>query len=405
MSTTLKQAPRVVALMLACGAAACDGGSAGGQASTETLANGTVVVTNPADGEWTAQTAWRVVEDLRIGKAEGDEPYMFAAPVALEVDATGRLYVLDAQASQLRTFSADGKHVRSVGGQGAGPGELKQPMGMAAAPDGALWVVDPGNGRFTVFDTSGAVRETVRRASGLAMFPWPGRFDRQGRLWDVSTGPGGMSGPPALLRVEPASGKVQPVNLPAFTPAQFSTTNGPVSVSAPVPFAPSLVWTLDAEGRVWSGVSDRYRLRLHDPAGDTVRVVERAAAPVEVAASERDSLPAQLKWFTDQGGRIDLSRVPRHKPAFVSIRTDDQGWLWVRPELPATERNAAFDVFDPDGRYQGRLALPIQHQDPMPLVIRGDRIYAVVLNDEGVPQVVRFRIEGRSLGGTRVARR
>jgi hypothetical protein len=397
---------RAAALLLGCALAACGRDEGGADAvRVDTLAGGTIAVHNPERGAWTEQTAWRAVEDLRLGRADGEGPDVFAAPVALETDALGRLYVLDAQAGQLRVFGADGRHVRSLGGQGAGPGELRQPLGMAMAPDGALWVVDPGNGRFTVFDTAGALRTTVRRASGLTMMPWPGRFDRQGRLWDVSTGPGGMSGPPSLLRVDPASGRVQPVNLPAFSPAQFSTSNGPVSVSAPVPFSPELVWTLDAEGRVWSGVSDRYRLRLHELAGDTVRVVERAAAPVEVAASERDSLPARLKWFTDQGGRIDLSRVPKHKPAFVSIRTDDQGWLWVRPALPAAERNAAFDVFDPEGRYQGRVALPIHHEDFLPLVIRGDRIYAVVQSDDGVPQVVRFRIQGRTPAGTRVASR
>ncbi|WP_420127426.1 hypothetical protein [Longimicrobium sp.] len=396
MPSSLKQAARLVAPLLVCGAAACGRDAGGGDTvRVDTLAGGTVAVHNPEQGAWTEQTAWRAVEDLRLGRADGAGPDVFAAPIALEVDARGRLYVLDAQAGQLRTFGADGRHVRSVGGLGAGPGELKQPMGMAAAPDGALWVVDPGNGRFTVFDTSGAVRETVRRTSGLAMFPWPGRFDRQGRLWDVSTGPGGMAGPPALLRVEPASGKVQPVNLPAFTPAQFSASNGPVNVSAPVPFSPDLVWALDADGRVWSGVSDRYRLRLHDPAGDTVRVVERAAPPVEVTAAERDSLPARLKWFTDQGGRIDLSRVPRHKPAFTSVMTDDQGWLWVRPSLAAAEANAAWDVFDPRGLFQGRVTLPIPLPEGMPAVVRGKHLYAVALAEEGHPQVVRFRLEGR----------
>lgn len=394
-------------VLLSCALAAACGDQAGGAGAVrvDTLEGGTVAVHNPERGVWSTETAWRVVEDLRLGSAEGAGPDVFAFPAALEADAQGRLYVLDAPASRVRIFGADGRHVRSFGGEGEGPGEFKQAMGMAFAPDGALWVMDAGNGRFSVFDTAGVLRSTVRRASGHAMYPWPGRFDRQGRLWDVSTGPAGIAGPPALLRVDPASGGIQQVNLPAFLPAQFSTSRGPVNVAAPIPFSPDLVWALDADGRVWSGVTDRYRLRLHDPAGDTLRVVERAASPVEVAPSERDSVPAQLKWFTDQGGRIDLSRVPRHKPAFTSIRTDDRGWLWVRPSLPATERNAALDVFDPEGRYQGRVSLPIEHDERMPLVIRGDRIYAVVVNDAGVPQVVRFRIEGRTAAETRVAGR
>jgi len=373
----------LAALLTAC--AACD--RSGGQSSER--------------GVWTEQTAWRAVEEPRLGRADGAGPDVFGMPAALEVDAYGRLYVLEAQAGQVRVFDADGRHVRSFGRQGAGPGELAQPMGMAMAPGGAaLWVVDPGNSRYSVFDTTGAVRNTIRRASGLAMFPWPGRFDRQGRLWDVAAGADGMAGPPALLRLDPASGHTERFPLPSFKPPQFS---GPASIVAPVPYAPELAWALDADGRLWSGVTDRYRLTLHEPGGGTVRAAERAAAPVPVAASERDSIPAQFKWFTDQGGRVDLSRVPRHKPAFVSIRTDDRGWLWVRPTLPAGESGTAFDVFDPDGRYQGRLALPIQHQDGMPLVIRGDRIYAVVQNEAGVPQVARFRLEGRAPAQTRVA--
>lgn len=351
------------------------------------------------------RSTWRAVEEPRLGRADGGGPEVFGMPAALEVDAYGRLYVLDAQAGQVRVFDASGRHVRSFGRQGAGPGELAQPMGMAMAGDSALWVVDPGNARFSVFDTTGAVRATVPRASGLAMFPWPGRFDRQGRLWDVATGSGGMAGPPALLRLDPASGRTERFPLPAFTPPQFTSARGPVHVAAPVPYSPELAWALDAEGRVWSGVTDRYRLALHQPGGDTVRVVRHAAAPVPVAASERDSVPAQLRWFTDQGGRVDLSRVPKHKPAFRSVRTDDRGWLWVRPSLPAGERNAAFDVFDPQGRYHGRVSLPIPHEDGMPLVIRGDRIYAVLLSDAGVPQVARLRIEGRRTAETRVADR
>ena len=383
-------------LLLCCAlAAACGRGGGGDAVRVDTLPGGTVAVHNPERGAWTEQTAWRAVEDLRLGRTDGGGPDVFAAPAALEVDALGRLYVLDAQAAEVRVFGADGRHVRSFGRQGAGPGELAQAMGMTFAPDGALWVLDPGNGRFSVFDTTGAPLRTLRRDNSHVAFPWPGRFDRQGRLWDVAQG-GSLGASPALLRIDPATGRMQRVELPVFMPTQFTTEHGSVKVAAPVPFSPALVWALDDEGRVWSGVSGRYRLRLHQPAGDTLRVVERAGTPVEVSPQERDSVPAQMKWFTDQGGRIDLSRIPRHKPAFVSIRTDDQGWLWVRPSLPAEARGTAFDVFDPEGRYQGRVPLPVEHQDHLPLLIRGDRVYAVVLGADDVPQVVRFRIQGRA---------
>lgn len=374
-------------------AAACGDGAAGPSAlAVDTLEGGTVRVRNPERGTWTEQTAWRAVPELRLGRAEGTGPEVFAMPAALEVDAAGRLYVLDAQAGEVRVFAPDGRHLRSFGRSGAGPGELAQPMGMAFAPDGGLWVVDPGNARFTVFDTAGNVRATHRRANGFAAYPWPGRIDREGRLWDVGQG-GGLGAAPALLRMDPARGRTERVALPEFTPPQFARG---ADLSARVPFSPELAWALDAEGRVWSGVTDRYRLRLHEPGGDTLRVVERAAPAVAVSAAERDSVPLALKWFTDQGGRVDLGRVPRQKPPFTSVRTDDRGWLWVRPAQPFGERNAAFDVFDPEGRYGGRVTLPVEVRDEMPLVIRGDRIYAVTLAETGYPQVAGFRITGRA---------
>lgn len=369
-----------------------------GTVEIDTLVSGTVVIHNPVQGTWTEQSAWRAVEDLRIGAVDGaggGSPDVLTTPAALDVDAYGRLYVLEAMSGEVRVFGPDGGHVRSMGRQGAGPGELAQPMGMALAPDGALWVMDPGNARFTVFDTAGALRTTVRRDNGFAAFPWPGRFDRQGRLWDVAPGAGAPGAAPALLRLDPASGRAERLALPAFIPAQFVSRRGGVANTAPVPFSPALVWTLDAEGRVWSGVTEHYRLHLHHPAGDTLRIVERAGPRVQVTAAEREALPVQLKWFTDQGGHVDLSRVPSHKPAFISVTTDDRGWLWVRPSLPESERTTQLDVFSPDGIYQGRLALPVLLPENMPLVIRGDRIYAVVLSENDVPQVVRFRIEGR----------
>jgi sugar lactone lactonase YvrE len=346
---------------------------------------------------WTDANAWRVVEDLRLGSADGMGPDVFAAPAALEADAAGRLYVLDAQVAQVRIFGPDGSHVRSLGRQGAGPGELKQPIGLALGPDASVWVVDPGNRRYTGWDSAGALLESVRRESDLSVVPWPGRIDRRGRLWDVATASASAPGsPPVLLRRDGPAGPPTPISLPSVSVEQFTSSNGPVGSAAVVPFSPRLEWALDPEGRVWSGVSGSYRLVHWEPAGDTLRIVERAAPPVPVSPAERDSLSAKLKWFTDQGGKVDLSRVPRQKPAFAAVSTDDRGWLWVRPSVPGGATGTPLDVFDPEGRYHGRVTIPVVVPEGFPIVVRGDRLYVVTVSDAGVPQVVRYRLDGRS---------
>src|SRR5512134_3205390 len=83
-------------------------GAATWSGSIDTLPSGTVVVTNPANGLWDSSTAWRVVEELRIGALEGEGPDLFGEVSALEADAEGRIYVLESQALELRVFDRAG---------------------------------------------------------------------------------------------------------------------------------------------------------------------------------------------------------------------------------------------------------------------------------------------------------
>lgn len=358
-------------------------------------------IRNSAQGSWSDADRWRLVPDGALPPPPS-EP--LAYPAALEADFDGNVYVLDAQTQRVHVYDAAGRHVRSMGGAGAGPGELKQPIGMALAPDGALWVADAGNQRYTVFGADGSVRET-RPRRGLHVRPWPGRFDAAGALWDVEPGPNGPSGPPLLVRLSPDGTAHARHPLPVFAPREWRLDKGPVQTSAFVPYTPALVWALTPDGRVWSGVSGRYRLALHHPGGDTVRVTEVPLAAVPVTAAEREAATATLRWFTSQGGRIDESEIPRHKPAFTAIHVDDQGYVWVRPSLPADQPQAAFDVLHPDGRYLGRVALAAPLHELMPVRVHGDRLYAVQLDEDDVPSVVRYRIERRGAASQGARRR
>jgi hypothetical protein len=52
----------------------------------------------------------------------------------------------------------------------------------------------------------------------------------------------------------------------------------------------------------------------------------------------------------------------------------------------------AFDVFDADGRYLGRVLPPASLRvEPEPLA-RGDTVWAVVRDELDVPSIVRFRM-------------
>lgn len=385
---------RLTLCCVALALAACgnDGGD-GWRGSMETLPGGTVRVRNPDEGAWREGEAWSLAEDLRIGSMDEEGPALFGQVAAVEADPLGRVWVLERDAKEVRVFGADGRHVRTLGRQGGGPGEFADPIGMAWAPDGRLWVADPGNARFTVFDTAGRyVASHPRRVGGYSV-PWRGGFDAEGRLYEVAVVTRGAGHGSALLRYGADLRPADTLLLPELPSQQFELrTPGGGMMAASVPFTPGLAVAVDPRGFVWSGVTDRVRLHQQTLRGDTVRIVEREAAPVPVTAGDREKALEGLKWFTEQGGRIDAGRIPAHKPAFSSLYVAPDGHLWLRPAVPEGHVGAAFDLFDPEGRYLGRAGLASGLDRTPPPVVRGDALYGVRRDSLDVPYVVRVRI-------------
>ena len=382
-----------IAIILLLAAACASEEKDGWRGTVETRPDGVVVVRNPAEGTWGPGQEWTVEEDLRIGIAEGEGPALFGDVAAVEADSLGRIWVLERQAKELRLFDARGKHLGTLGREGEGPGEFRDPIGLAWAPDGTLWVADPGAGRFTVFDANGVFIDSHPRHVAGYSVPWRGGFGPDGLLYELGAVAAGQGEPrQVLLRFDASVEPLDTIRLPTHVGESFVHRQGAGTLFAGVPFAPGQLMELDPRGFLWTGINDRYRFAQLRPGGDTVRIVERAAAPVPVSPAERDEAEAGLKWFTDQGGRVDAGRIPSRKPAFEQIIPDGAGGVWVRPALPAGQAGAAFDVFDAEGRFGGRVRLP-GGMDPYPApVIRGDAIHGVARDSLDVPHVVRARI-------------
>lgn len=392
----------VALLSAACGA---DAGAAASEweGTMETLPNGAVRASNPEHGIWKPGEEWKLVEELRIGSMEVEGPELFGDIGALEVDPLGRIYVLDRQAKEVRVFGPDGKHVRTFGREGGGPGEFKDPIGFAWHPDGTLWVVDPGNVRYSVFDTAGTFLTSHRREIGGYSFPWNGGFDEKSRLNEVSFVRGSAGDfTSAVMRFDFAAGTADTILLPDYSAQSFRLEKGEGNrisrFNATVPFTPTMTRMLDARHGVWFGVTDRYRIYHQRLDGDTVRIVEREHTPVPVTAREREEAVERLEWFTAQGGKIDPSQIPSRKPAFGTLYVDDGGYLWVQRMKSEEEQGTVLDAFDPEGRYLGAMRPGLDISLGGETLVRGDRMYTVIKDELEVPYVVRYHIEGRGAG-------
>ena len=329
-----------------------------------------------------------VLDELqRIGRSEGTTPDVFGHIEAIAVNADGNVYVLDRFAKHVVVFTATGEFSHVVGRKGAGPGELSDPVGIVIDDVGHLWVVDPGNGRYSVYDGDGRfLRSYVRTLASYAL-PWQGSVKSGDSISELLLQ---MNRAPEIVQMGPSEDGLAQVavssqTLPAYESPYFELRRAGSVTRASVPYSPLRPVRIYRDG-VWFGLSDTYRLLHLNSAGDTTLIIEHEFDPLRVTAAEKQEAINDLEWFVKQGGRVTASRIPDVKPAFATFFVGDRGYLWVVPTT-ATE-DVAFDVFTPDGYYLGRVRSPTIITLNPPPVIRGTRIYAAGRSASQAPIVV-----------------
>lgn len=112
----------------------------------------------PQGDVWVADT-WnqRIVHFSAEGKPVGsfvDAERGFFGPRAVVV-SRNMLYIADTGNKRIVRFDKQGNKLGEFGGNGVGPGQFVEPVGLAADPAGNIYVADTGNHRIQVFDADG----------------------------------------------------------------------------------------------------------------------------------------------------------------------------------------------------------------------------------------------------------
>jgi hypothetical protein len=116
-----------------------------------------VAIADNSASEWTEATAWTLSSDptLTIGESDGPEEYLLYQAGAARRLSNGNILIANGGTQELRFYDPDGTHIRSVGGEGDGPGEFRTmrepwPLGSDSI---AIW--DSRSQRLSVFDVDG----------------------------------------------------------------------------------------------------------------------------------------------------------------------------------------------------------------------------------------------------------
>lgn len=415
-------------LVLCAALAACTGGESApaGPQVTHSLRGDTAVVRTESGSVWGGEAT--LVPEMSIGELEGDLEYLFGSVRSLEVAPDGTLYVVDGQVPDVRAFSPEGRFLRTVGTPGEGPGEIKSPDGgLAILSDGRILVRDPGNARIQVYAPSGEALATWSIRGGFNTSS-PLFRDRQDNVYTqilvdpqadvrdwviglVRIGPDGVAGD-TLIR--PDAG----FEAPELEARREDGENRSVSRTG-VPFSPSEESTLHPDGYFLHGVSNAYTFSLLRPGSPLI--IERAgeAAPVTTGEkAEEEARVTRNMRTTQPNWRWNGPAMPDRKPYFGDLYAGRDGRIWVvipqpgveadDPDHDPTDPNSvpdrwkepvAFDVFEDDGTYLGRVTTPMEFSlYPTPR-FDGDRVWAVTRDDLGVQRVVRFRVAREGAGG------
>jgi hypothetical protein len=416
-----------LAVLTVAAAAACTGeagATARWNATVDTIGD-TVVVRTLSGRLWDDDA--QLTPEVSIGVLEGADAYMLGNVNGLAVAPTGEIHVLDRQVPALRKYSADGIYMADLGRSGGGPGEYKNPDGgLAVLSDGRVLLRDPGNARINVYAADGS-------PGGQWPLPSGGGFNTSRKLYTDTA-----DNSYAMVLLE----RDRPVTEWRYGLARLTATgehtdtlrapewdyDRPVvsgqregnSSSWNVPFTAQPSWTYSPLGYFIGGVSTDYRIDLFRANTQVLRI-ERAFEPVLVDAAEKaESEEGITKNFRDQfpGWRWNGPPIPDAKPPYRGIHAGSDGRIWVVLSQPSREimsvadamaeeqrtgrrptrfsEPVAFDVFEPDGRYLGRVTAPEGFSTFPEPTFGAEHVWAVARDSLDVAYVVRYRIQPRT---------
>jgi 6-bladed beta-propeller len=344
----------------ACGPPESDAASGAVSVTVDTVAGVEYVRSAGEAPRWTFEPM------LELGSAgNSDEPradeFAFVSSVALGPD--GLLYVADMQNYRIVVFDTAGAVRDTIGRRGKGPGEFEDVFSIAWTGD-TLLAFDPTNGRVNLFAPAGAwigswpaagrrlvetpVLLRLYQVGAREVYRWVYRPGRPGGEWADAAWRRYVDGgePDEWLQFRPAPPRPFPDKVVCTLARGFSWFDHP--------YAPRALEHPAPGNRAWVATSDAYLIALRDSAGDTVRVVERMLDPPMLSDAEWGATAARFAaWMeTKDPGRCEprsLAR-PERKPAVEGIMVDVTGRLWVERNL---ERGTRWEVFDLGGRLVG----------------------------------------------------
>lgn len=344
-----------------------------GKVETE---NGVKVIKNPKAPLYPAGI-FRLEEELSLGKADGEEAYLFSRINGLDVDDNGNLYVLDYRSAHVRVFDDRGVFLRTIGRKGQGPGETERPVFVQVGRSGELMIYDYLRRNLVTFSRHGKYLRQSRTREPFV----PLRIDLQGNIvgW-VILAPlpiGGLELKKYFMTQD------QPLVL-----AREDQDKNRQKTDLAVP-NPTLACAVSGQGKIVWGRSDAYELRILDPQGASILVIQKKYDPLPFSERDRKFYQDEFADWIRAGGKLVF---PDHLPAFMDISVDAEERIFVKTceRIEGTTDSRYFDIFGSDGKYLAKV--PIRANLDRRSVWKKNKLYTIDTDSVGNPVVRKYGV-------------
>lgn len=346
--------------------------------------------------EWQPVSTWQVSDStlLSIGGAEAaGEAVLHGARHATRL-GDGSVVIADGTSREVRFFGADGGHLRTVGGQGSGPGEFNFLTWLGRMRGDTVLAYDEATRRLALFTPDGEhVRTVLLHLPATPSFPSVvGAFD-DGRLlarpsFDRRFGRGERRDTVPFFIYERDGQRADTIGHFASEEMYFIATPE-MSTRQNVGFGRDVFAAVAGDHAV-IGTSDDYALSIFRSTGALERRLQGSRGSVPVSPSEErewratltTGLPLQFR------ARLEplLDQVPARTthPAFGGVRMDRAGHYWVMDHPRTRDGPRRWWIYRLDGAAVATVVTPPRFEI---LEVGADWLLGRSLDDDGVETV------------------
>lgn len=374
------------------------------------------IVTNTKP-TWTAAQQLRLSAQpvLVIGDRE-EEPYQFTRVRNPFYLSDGRIVVCEKAANEIRIYDAAGKHLKTFGRKGDGPGEFRQIESMARLAGDTIAVLHD-NGMISRFTGAGKYI-TRTNDQGTADFSKPGAT-----MTGVVLALNGGARLALSMPLDPKGGAVGS----EFDAKASHTVIGGAGVAlrklGELPYMQALAGKDHAE-KPWLGAEEvfagdgsqfyvgygtQYSLTRYSARGVPNLIIRRAWTAPPITRKEFEEFTEEWlkRWSKAKGSELEKDRKEqlamdyfKKLPAFSALVLDNVGRAWVRTPKPVDGAVAGslndfaigastWSVFSTTGVWLGDVTMPARFS---PTDIGADYVLGIARDEDLTPTVVRYRL-------------